>query len=105
MEKPRPSRMCPGSRMKGLSASLTETNTPPSRGSFVPPANWLLVKARKAGPRAVRLMSLNDGPVLEAMKGLHGAMLREPRREKDRPDQERLAERLAERFERFRAAA
>jgi putative restriction endonuclease len=48
-----------------------------------------------------RLMSLNDGPVLEAMKGLHGALLREPRREKDRPDRDRLAAR----FERFRAAA
>jgi putative restriction endonuclease len=48
-----------------------------------------------------RLMSLNDGPVLEALKGLHGAMLREPRREKDRPDRGRLAAR----FERFQAAA
>ncbi len=48
-----------------------------------------------------RLMSLTDGPVLEAMKGLHGAELRRPRRERDRPDRERLAER----FERFKAAA
>jgi putative restriction endonuclease len=48
-----------------------------------------------------RLMSLKDGPVLEAMKGLHGQALRPPRRERDRPDRERLAER----FEKFRAAA
>jgi putative restriction endonuclease len=48
-----------------------------------------------------RLMSLTDGPVLEAMKGLNGQELRRPRRDKDLPDRERLAER----FERFRAAA
>lgn len=48
-----------------------------------------------------RLMSLNDGPVLESMKKLHGGTLREPRREKDRPDRDRLAGR----FEQFKAAA
>jgi putative restriction endonuclease len=48
-----------------------------------------------------RLMCLNDGPILEAMKKLHGAKLREPRRDRDCPDRERLASR----FERFRAAA
>ena len=48
-----------------------------------------------------RLMSLNDGPILEAMKTLHGAKLREPKRDRDCPDRDRLALR----FERFRAAA
>lgn len=48
-----------------------------------------------------RLMALKDGPILEAMKGLHGGRLRDPRREKDRPDRDRLAER----FERFKSAA
>jgi len=48
-----------------------------------------------------RLMSLKDGPVLESMKTLHGKVLRPPRREADRPDRDRLAER----FEQFKAAA
>ena len=48
-----------------------------------------------------RLMSLNDGPSLEAMKKLDGAKLREPTRKKDLPDKDRLANR----FEQFKAAA
>ncbi|MDB5481711.1 MAG: hypothetical protein JWO83_2764 [Caulobacteraceae bacterium] len=48
-----------------------------------------------------RLLSLNDGPILEAMKKLDGARLRDPRREKDRADRDRLAAR----FELFKAAA
>ena len=35
-----------GSSTNRLSASFTETNTAPSLGSFVPPASWLLAKAR-----------------------------------------------------------
>ncbi len=31
--------------MRGLSASLTETNTVPLRGRLVPPPIWLLAKA------------------------------------------------------------
>jgi putative restriction endonuclease len=50
---------------------------------------------------ADRLMSLNDGPILEAMKKLHGGTLRDPKREKDRADRDRLAGR----FEQFKAAA
>lgn len=48
-----------------------------------------------------RLMSLNDGPSLEAMKKLDGGKLREPMRKKDFPDKDRLAHR----FEQFKAAA
>ncbi len=48
-----------------------------------------------------RLMSLNDGPNLEAMKKLNGATLLNPKREKDRADRDRLASR----FEQFKAAA
>ncbi len=48
-----------------------------------------------------RLMSLNDGPILEAMKNLHGGVLRDPTREKDKADRDRLAAR----FELFKAAA
>ena len=48
-----------------------------------------------------RLMSLNDGPSLEAMKKLDGAKLREPKRPQDFPDRDRLANR----FEQFKAAA
>ena len=33
------------SRMRGLSASLTETNTVPVCGRLVPPPSWLLAKA------------------------------------------------------------
>jgi len=48
-----------------------------------------------------RLLSQNDGPMLEAMKGLNGGLLRPPKRPQDRPDRDRLALR----FERFKAAA
>jgi putative restriction endonuclease len=48
-----------------------------------------------------RLMSLNDGAVLETMKRLHGATLLRPAHDKDRPDRDRLAGR----FEQFKAAA
>jgi putative restriction endonuclease len=48
-----------------------------------------------------RLMSLNDGPVLEDMKKLDGTVLRDPKRERDKAD----SDRLASRFELFKAAA
>jgi putative restriction endonuclease len=47
-----------------------------------------------------RLMDLNDGPMLEALKKAGGTTIRVPERIKDRPDRERLAVR----FERFTAA-
>jgi putative restriction endonuclease len=48
-----------------------------------------------------RLLSQNDGPMLEALKGLKGVTIHLPGRIKDRPDQHRLAQR----FERFKAVA
>ena len=47
-----------------------------------------------------QLLSLNDGPVLEALKALDGEPIRVPRREQDRPDRDRLARR----FDEFRMA-
>lgn len=49
---------------------------------------------------ADRLRSRNDGPILEALKHLHRSELHLPARLRDRPDRDRLAVR----FERFRAA-
>jgi putative restriction endonuclease len=46
-----------------------------------------------------RLLSQNDGPMLESMKRLDGGFLHLPSRFKDRPDRDRLAMR----FERFKA--
>jgi putative restriction endonuclease len=46
-----------------------------------------------------RLMRLKDGPQLEALKQLDGGMIVRPGRKRDYPDRERLAVR----FERFRA--
>ena len=48
-----------------------------------------------------RLLSQNDGPMLEALKRLNGETIHLPSRTKDRPDRDRLALR----FERFKAAA
>ncbi|MBX3582853.1 MAG: HNH endonuclease [Rhizobiaceae bacterium] len=48
-----------------------------------------------------RLLSQNDGPMLEALKRLNGGTIHLPIRDRDRPDRDRLALR----FERFRAAA
>jgi putative restriction endonuclease len=48
-----------------------------------------------------RLLSQNDGPMLDALKGLNGATIHLPARAKDHPDRHRLAIR----FERFKAAA
>jgi putative restriction endonuclease len=48
-----------------------------------------------------RLLRQNDGPMLEALKGLNGGTLHLPGRVKDRPDRDRLALR----FEWFKAAA
>lgn len=48
---------------------------------------------------SARLLAQHDGPLLEAMKGLHRCKLHLPARVKDYPDRERLALR----FERFRA--
>jgi putative restriction endonuclease len=48
-----------------------------------------------------RLLEQNDGPMLDALKRLDGGTIHLPVRLKDRPDRDRLAER----FERFKAAA
>jgi putative restriction endonuclease len=48
---------------------------------------------------AERLLVQRDGPILEALKSLHGGTLHLPRRPNDRPDRDRLAQR----FEVFRA--
>ncbi len=48
-----------------------------------------------------RLLIQRDGPLLEALKQLDGGKLHLPAREKDRPDRERLAIR----YERFKAVA
>jgi putative restriction endonuclease len=48
-----------------------------------------------------RLLSQNDGPMLEALKRLNGGTIHLPGRVKDRPDRDRLAQR----FDRFKAAA
>src|SRR5271167_2872442 len=48
-----------------------------------------------------RLLGRNDGPMLEALKGLKGGTIHLPGRLKDRPDRDRLALR----FERFKAVA
>lgn len=49
---------------------------------------------------AERLLVQKDGPILESLKQLQGTLLHTPRRSKDAPDRERLAQR----FERFRQA-
>ena len=48
-----------------------------------------------------RLLGQNDGPMLEALKQLSGEAIHLPNRVKDRPDRDRLAFR----FERFKAVA
>jgi putative restriction endonuclease len=48
-----------------------------------------------------RLLGRNDGPMLEALKRLNGGTIHLPARLKDRPDRDRLALR----FERFKAVA
>ena len=48
-----------------------------------------------------RLLAQKDGPILEAIKGLDGGQLRPPKRSQDCPDRDRLALR----FERFKAVA
>jgi putative restriction endonuclease len=48
-----------------------------------------------------RLLVQNDGPMLEALKRLNGGTIYLPARPKDRPDRDRLAQR----FERYLAAA
>jgi putative restriction endonuclease len=48
-----------------------------------------------------RLLEQNDGPMLEALKRLKGGTIHLPGRIKDNPDRDRLAMR----FERFKAAA
>ena len=50
---------------------------------------------------ADRLMSQNDGPMLEALKRLHLGMLHLPSRKQDAPDRDRLSLR----FEQFKAAS
>jgi putative restriction endonuclease len=46
-----------------------------------------------------RLLRQNDGPMLEALKGLNGGKIHLPSRAVDRPDRDRLAQR----FERFKS--
>ena len=48
-----------------------------------------------------RLLGQNDGPMLEALKKLNGGTIHKPGRDRDFPDRDRLALR----FERFKAAA
>ncbi len=48
-----------------------------------------------------RLLDDDDGPMLDLLKGAHGQTIRLPRRRKDHPDRERLAER----FEHFQGAS
>lgn len=48
-----------------------------------------------------RLLDLKDGPMLEAIKGLDGGTIYLPKRTQDRPDRDRLAQR----FEHFKAVA
>jgi hypothetical protein len=48
-----------------------------------------------------RLLGKNDGPMLESLKRLNGETIHLPGRIKDRPDRDRLALR----FERFKAVA
>ncbi len=48
-----------------------------------------------------RLLGQNDGPMLEALKGLNGVNIHLPGRIKDRPDRARLALR----FERYKSVA
>lgn len=48
-----------------------------------------------------QLLSQQDGPVLEALKSLSGQVIHLPRRDRDRPDRDRLAQR----FEIFRSVA
>jgi putative restriction endonuclease len=48
-----------------------------------------------------KLLDMRDGPTLEALRQFDGRALHFPRREKDRPDRDRLAMR----FEFFKAAA
>ena len=50
---------------------------------------------------AERLLVQTDGPMLKALKRLNGGTLHLPGRDKDKPDRDRLALR----FERFKAAA
>jgi putative restriction endonuclease len=50
---------------------------------------------------STRLLAQKDGPILQAMQGLHGHLIRLPIRSEDIPDRDRLAHR----FEMFRAAA
>jgi putative restriction endonuclease len=47
-----------------------------------------------------RLLELRDGPILEALKGLHDSVINLPQRRQDFPDRERLAMR----FELFKAS-
>ena len=48
-----------------------------------------------------RLLVQKDGPMLEALKRLNGGTIHFPTRDRDRPDRDRLAQR----FERFKAVA
>lgn len=48
-----------------------------------------------------RLLDKNDGPILEALKGMHGGRINLPKREQDYPDRDRLQRR----FELFKSTS
>ena len=73
--------------------SLSESGQP----GIAPP----LIHSRRSGQIVRILLGQNDGPMLDALKRLKGATIHLPGRVKDRPDRERLALR----FERFKAVA
>lgn len=64
-------------------------------------AHLLGIDPDYVGHVSERLRAQNDGPMLEALKQLHGSRVHLPQREQDRPDRDRLAMR----FDVFKAAA
>ena len=85
-------------RMDSDSASLGTNPSPPAT-SFTYERSELekLVSPHVSN----RLLALNDGPMLDALKQLDSQTIRLPRRDKDLPDRDRLAFR----FESFKAVA
>jgi putative restriction endonuclease len=65
------------------------------------PARRERPRNRRAAEQCDELLRRNDGPMLEALKRLNGGTIHLPSRVKDRPDRDRLAIR----FERFKAVA
>lgn len=95
---PRLSRLA-GLEVEGLMAIEAEGQTS-SWGSGHPKwvgafnAYLLGIDLNRRTHVAGRLLALRDGPVLESLKQLRGARLREPRRALDTPDRDRLAQRF-----------